>query len=342
MKLNCRLAAYIIGMSIAVGTLACVPNMDAYAAGNIGRVTADSLNVRVEAKDGADVIGKVSGGEEIEILGQDGDWYEIEYQGKTGYVAADYIAVDESTSEESQDTSDADTEASEVEDEVGKTSGDNSKLFILLGAIVVVIIIIIITLKSIKCLDRDDDDDDEYDDDEYEEDDDYYEEPVRRRKASRYEEDDDYEEAPARRRASRYEEDDDYDEEPVRRRRRPDYDEEPARRRSTPAYDEQPVRRSASAYDEQPVRRSTPEYEAPKPQQRSSVAYSDIPVPKPQTMSNNPDDYRIEIDPSFFEDEPSANTSATPANSSKDADLAAAVKKMEELQKEIERLKRDN
>ncbi len=75
-------------------------------------------------------------------------------------------------------------------------------------------------------------------------------------------------------------------------------------------------------------------------------------------MSNNPDDYRIDIDPKFFEtstlpiiedeDAPvpigkSGGDNISSDNdgnsSSKDADIAEAMRKMEELQKEIERIK---
>ena len=64
-------------------------------------------------------------------------------------------------------------------------------------------------------------------------------------------------------------------------------------------------------------------------------------------MSNNPDDYRIEIDPKFFETSTlpklSDDDAPTPVGKSREtkreADIEAAMKKMEDLQKEIERLK---
>ncbi|MGN0156165.1 MAG: SH3 domain-containing protein [Lachnospiraceae bacterium] len=54
------------------------------------------------------------------------------------------------------------------------------------------------------------------------------------------------------------------------------------------------------------------------------------------TLSDNPDDYRIDIDPIFFEDEKKTNT-----RSNRDEDLKRAMQKMEELQREIERIKNE-
>ena len=76
-------------------------------------------------------------------------------------------------------------------------------------------------------------------------------------------------------------------------------------------------------------------------------------------MSNNPDDYRIDIDPSYFEktgalpglddayldDEdapaPIGGSSAASGKQDKQAEIEAALKKMEELKAEIERIKNE-
>ncbi|MDD6202924.1 MAG: SH3 domain-containing protein, partial [Lachnospiraceae bacterium] len=54
------------------------------------------------------------------------------------------------------------------------------------------------------------------------------------------------------------------------------------------------------------------------------------------TLSDNPDDYRIDIDPIFFEDEKKSDS-----RSNKDEDLKRAMQKIEELQREIERIKNE-
>lgn len=55
-------------------------------------------------------------------------------------------------------------------------------------------------------------------------------------------------------------------------------------------------------------------------------------------LSNNPDDYRIDIDPIFFEDDKKKKNTT---DNKKDADLERAMQKMEELQREIERIKNE-
>ena len=55
-------------------------------------------------------------------------------------------------------------------------------------------------------------------------------------------------------------------------------------------------------------------------------------------LSNNSDDYRIDIDPIFFEDDKKKESK----KSNKNEDLRKAMEKMEELQREIERIKKQD
>ncbi len=60
------------------------------------RVTVDdSLNVRESGSTEADILGVVEDGEELALLtdtAQDG-WYQVSYNGGTGYVAAEFVKV---------------------------------------------------------------------------------------------------------------------------------------------------------------------------------------------------------------------------------------------------------
>jgi len=59
---------------------------------NIGRVTADNVNVRVAPKLGADVVGQVDEGAQVEVTGGEGDWYEIKPPSTTAaWVHSDYV-----------------------------------------------------------------------------------------------------------------------------------------------------------------------------------------------------------------------------------------------------------
>lgn len=54
------------------------------------QVTVKSnCNVRKEASEDAESIGKLVGGQKVTKTGQDGDWIKIEFEGQTGYVRGD-------------------------------------------------------------------------------------------------------------------------------------------------------------------------------------------------------------------------------------------------------------
>ena len=60
-----------------------------------GIVTADSLNLRESASTSSDVKTTIKKDQEVEILGQEGDWYQIEVNNISGYVHSDYIEIKE-------------------------------------------------------------------------------------------------------------------------------------------------------------------------------------------------------------------------------------------------------
>lgn len=62
--------------------------------GSTGTVTADSLRVRSGAGTNYDVIGGLKNGQKVTITGQSNGWYTISFEGRTGYVSADYVSKD--------------------------------------------------------------------------------------------------------------------------------------------------------------------------------------------------------------------------------------------------------
>lgn len=301
-----RIIAILLAVLIAAGTL----NIEVKAATG-GVVTGNGVNVRAGAGKDSEKIGSLSGNEEVTILEEENGWYKIEYKGGTGYVSADYVdkkdeaatdtegAADTTDGEENDESEDVDEEEVHLINPAIKTIG------IILLIALLLLIIIVSTIISIRRLDDDDDYDDydDYDDDYDDEyDDDEYEDEY---------EDDGYDDE--------YE-DDDYED---------GYDDgyrEPVRRR--------PAKQTAPTVDKR-KKAATPE-----------VKYGEGADPA-RYMSNNPDDYRIEIDPKFFETSTlpklSDDDAPTPVGKSREtkreADIEAAMKKMEDLQKEIERLK---
>lgn len=63
----------------------------------VGMLTAvtntQSLRVRKEASEDAGVYGLLANQESIEVISEDGDWVTVNYEGKTGYVAAEYVDI---------------------------------------------------------------------------------------------------------------------------------------------------------------------------------------------------------------------------------------------------------
>lgn len=58
----------------------------------IGTVTATTnINVRASASETADRLGVLSGGDSAELVGTEGDWSKIRYNGQIGYVKSEYV-----------------------------------------------------------------------------------------------------------------------------------------------------------------------------------------------------------------------------------------------------------
>ena len=62
------------------------------AAKKIGYATA-SVNVRSKPSNDGEILGTLNKGTSVEILGSEGNWYQISFAGKTGYVYNKYISL---------------------------------------------------------------------------------------------------------------------------------------------------------------------------------------------------------------------------------------------------------
>lgn len=58
----------------------------------VGYVSADGLRVRKEPTTDSEEIDSLSRNNKVNIIGQTGNWYKIDLDGKTGYVSAKYIS----------------------------------------------------------------------------------------------------------------------------------------------------------------------------------------------------------------------------------------------------------
>ena len=77
------------------------------------------LNVRNGASTSSGIIGSLSNGANVTILGESGNWYKIKYGNSTGYVSKDYVKA-------SGETSENDTNNSDIGSDESNSSGETS------------------------------------------------------------------------------------------------------------------------------------------------------------------------------------------------------------------------
>ena len=70
------------------------------------KVGDSRLNVRTKASTSGKIIGKLYTGNKVEIKGEDGNWYKINYKGKTGYISKKYVKTSSTTITEVEECSD--------------------------------------------------------------------------------------------------------------------------------------------------------------------------------------------------------------------------------------------
>lgn len=65
------------------------------AAGNTVKVIADTLNVRAQANEEAEVLGMADEGDVYTIISEQGEWIEIDYNGNNGFVKSEFVEIQE-------------------------------------------------------------------------------------------------------------------------------------------------------------------------------------------------------------------------------------------------------
>lgn len=64
-----------------------------------GTVTGSSVRLRNGASSDSAAITSASKGEQVEVIGEEGDWYQVVFEGTTGYMSKEYIETDYSSSQ---------------------------------------------------------------------------------------------------------------------------------------------------------------------------------------------------------------------------------------------------
>lgn len=293
-----------------------------------GTIIAESLNVRSGPSKDYSAVGKAKMNETYTVTGQaDTGWYRIDYKGSVGYVADEYVTV----VFEEREASEGAEEPKKEEEGPGQGKPSLFELadhrMLITGSVVGVVILIILVCigVTVKKMLAGDDDDDEYDD---EDEDDEYDE----------EEDEEYDEEA--------EEDEPYVEEELTVKRTVaarNVKKEPVHEKERRIVRGQAVHPKNSQASPVPVKKKPPLQAGKTVQEERNSSYKPLIEPQyeqPHAEEQQEEDYRLFIDPRYFEDE-SPYVSEEPAakREQTDEELAEAMRKLDELQKEIERIK---
>ena len=71
--------------------------------GKTGSVIGTSVRMRSGPSTDYDILGTYSNGVNVNVLGSENGWYKVSYNGKTGYIKADYVRVTPETATQSTD-----------------------------------------------------------------------------------------------------------------------------------------------------------------------------------------------------------------------------------------------
>lgn len=79
-------------LQITESTEGAQPTEGGDTSASIGTVTANTnINIRASANESSEKLGTLVGGDAAELLAEEGEWCKIRYNGKVGYVKAEYV-----------------------------------------------------------------------------------------------------------------------------------------------------------------------------------------------------------------------------------------------------------
>lgn len=112
------LVAILLGITIFLATIS--------QATSSATIKVDTANLRETKSVDSKILELISKGEEVEILEQDGDWYQVKYKKITGYLRSDLVQVEETNVVDSG-VEETNSEVVQTNSEVEQTSMENSE-----------------------------------------------------------------------------------------------------------------------------------------------------------------------------------------------------------------------
>lgn len=77
-----------------------------------GKVNVSATRLRKENNTDSDIITNIYKDDEVEIIGETGEWYQVKYNGNTGYVKKEYLTVDKKTNTSTSNKTNTSTNSS--------------------------------------------------------------------------------------------------------------------------------------------------------------------------------------------------------------------------------------
>ena len=93
-------------------------------AATTGKINVETARLRREANANSEIVELISLNEEVEILQQAGEWYQIKYKDVTGYLRNDLVTVNDNAGENVTNTNATSTENQEIAQ--NETTGENA------------------------------------------------------------------------------------------------------------------------------------------------------------------------------------------------------------------------
>ena len=356
-KLSLLTFLLTVGIAMTGRTMiVCAEEYSVNAVTGEGTIDADSLNFRSGPGKDYDSLGTVKKGASVEITGESDGWYRIDYDGKTGFVSAQYVDVSgeltETSDEGDSDTDDKSDKKSEAEKEdtledVGEPEEGSFvsryKVLLVIPLVLVILGVVIAIIFTLRRGDEDYDDyddgyDDDYDDgyddyDEYDDDYDDYDEYDDDYYDDDYDDNDDY-----------Y--DDDYDDEPDDYEE--DYDEE-----YDDEYEGEEENRGIETPRNDIVKKETRRFDGSgdsrreAPRTRKGRREESLKTPQKKEVVIRVEDFQLDIDPKFFDtqtiiEQPEAVTGYIPGQMDREEKISMVESEISRLQEEVDKLKQES
>lgn len=99
--------------------------------GTTGKVVTDTLMLRKEMSTNSSILELISFGDKLEILETKNGWHKVSYNGKTGYVSAEYVKIDgnenKATSNESNTKNSGNNDSKKTKNEVQQENKETTQ-----------------------------------------------------------------------------------------------------------------------------------------------------------------------------------------------------------------------